>query len=83
MVFGGPQILDCYIHIPKPSKIYSHTSACGKSQNEDVSPKKNIPEKSKPAVKISRPPAKKAKKDPLPIAAPNSAKKPGRPKRHT
>ena len=69
MFFGGPQILDCYLHTAKPTKLY--TPATCKDQKEKTEEKvKRVPVK-----KVAPRPVKKTKKDPLPIAQPNLRKK--------
>ena len=80
MTFGGPQILDCYLHTAKPSEIYS-PPICSEEKKEDTT------KKATPKAKVQRPPIKKKKKEaekeplPLTLARANLRKRPGRPKK--
>ena len=72
MVFGGPQILDCYLHTAKPTKLYT-PATCKDQKEKTEEKKKRVPVKKTAPRPVTK--SKKAKKDPLPIAQPNLKKK--------
>lgn len=72
MTFGGPQILDCYLHSALPIKIYSIDTDCENKKKEKVVKKpKKTQKKPTPAKKTDQ-------QKSLPIAPTNLRKK-GRP----